>query len=85
MGEHPSLVLISAWLTLSNFTATLLAMAVESLMAATIPDDKRGSAGGWSQAGNLGGQGLGGGLSLWLIQSMGLSDAASGEIGRAHV
>ena len=79
MGEHPSLVLISAWLTLSNFTATLLAMAVESLMAATIPDDRRGSAGGWSQAGNLGGQGLGGGLSLWLIESRRLQRGAVGR------
>ena len=78
MGDHPSLVLISVALTVSNFTATLLAMAVESLMAATVPDSERGRAGGWSQAGNLGGQGLGGGLSLWLIQSEGLSDAASG-------
>ena len=80
MGEHPSLFWISAALTVSNFTSTLLAMAVESLMAATVPDDQRGRAGGWSQAGNLGGQGLGGGLSLWLIQSMGLSDAASGAM-----
>jgi MFS family permease len=80
MGEHPSLALISAALTLSNFTATLLAMAVESLMAATVPDGQRGRAGGWSQAGNLGGQGIGGGLSLWLIQSKGLSDAASGAV-----
>jgi MFS transporter, PAT family, beta-lactamase induction signal transducer AmpG len=78
MGEHPSLTGISVALTVSNFTATLLAMAVESLMAATVPDHQRGRAGGWSQAGNLGGQGLGGGLSLWLIQSMGFSDAASG-------
>ena len=78
MGDHPSLVLVSVALTVSNFTATLLAMAVESLMAATVPDSERGRAGGWSQAGNLGGQGLGGGLSLWLIQSEGLSDAASG-------
>ena len=78
MGEHPSLVLISAWLSVSNFTATILAMAVESLMAATITDDKRGSAGGWSQAGNLGGQGVGGGLSLWLIESGGMSEAQSG-------
>ncbi len=79
-GAHPSLPMISAWLTISNFTATLLAMAVESLMAATVPDDQRGRAGGWSQAGNLGGQGLGGGLSLWLIESMGLSSAASGAM-----
>jgi MFS family permease len=78
MGEHPSLTMISVALTVSNFTSTLLAMAVESLMAATVPDELRGQAGGWSQAGNLGGQGLGGGLSLWLIQSAGMSDAASG-------
>ena len=77
-GEHPSLVAISAWLTISNFTGTLLAMAVESLMAASVPDDQRGRAGGWSQAGNLGGQGLGGGLALWLIESAGFSSAASG-------
>jgi len=78
MGEHPSLALISLALTISNFTGTLLAMAVESLMAATVPDSQRGQAGGWSQAGNLGGQGLGGGLALWLITDMGFSDAASG-------
>ena len=78
MGDHPSLTMISIMLTISNFTATLLAMAVESLMAATVPDHQRGRAGGWSQAGNLGGQGIGGGLSLWLIQSRGFSDAASG-------
>jgi PAT family beta-lactamase induction signal transducer AmpG len=78
MGEHPSLPWISAALTVSNFAATLLAMAVESLMAASVPDSQRGRAGGWSQAGNLGGQGIGGGLSLWLIQNQGFSDAASG-------
>ena len=80
MGEHPSLVAISAWLTISNFTSTLLAMAVESLMAATVPDNQRGRAGGWSQAGNLGGQGLGGGLALWLVESGGFSIAASGGL-----
>ncbi len=78
MGGHPSLPLISLALTVSNFTATLLAMAVESLMAASVPDHQRGRAGGWAMAGNLGGQGIGGGLSLWLIQNAGLSDAASG-------
>ena len=78
MGEHPSLVVISAALTVSNFTATVLAMAVESLMAVSIPDERRGSVGGWSQAGNLGGQGVGGGLSLWLIESCGLTEAQSG-------
>ena len=77
-GEHPSLVLISASLAMSTFMSTVLAMAVESLMAATIPDERRGSAGGWSQAGNLGGQGLGGGLALWLVESCGFTEAQSG-------
>ena len=77
-GQHPSLVLISASLAMSTFMSTVLAMAVESLMAATIPDERRGSAGGWSMAGNLGGQGLGGGLALWLIESCGLTEAQSG-------
>jgi MFS transporter, PAT family, beta-lactamase induction signal transducer AmpG len=80
MGEHPSLPLITLALTISNFTATLLAMAVESVMATTVPDHQRGRASGWSQAGNLGGQGIGGGLSLWLIQDVGLNDAQSGGV-----
>ncbi len=78
MGDHPSLTLITAALAISTFTSTLLAMSVESLMAGSVPDHLRGQAGGWSQAGNLGGAGIGGGLSLWLIESQGWSDAASG-------
>jgi MFS family permease len=45
------------------------ALAADSIMAhATVPEEK-GRAGGWSQAGNLGGSGLGGGLGLWLSQN----------------
>ena len=35
------------------------------------PDDEKGRAGGWSQAGNLRGAGLGGGAGLWLAQHSG--------------
>lgn len=41
-------------------------MAAERFMAFDTPEDQKGRAGGWSQAGNLGGGGLGGGLGLWL-------------------
>lgn len=45
---------------------TFNVMAADLLMAhATTPADK-GRAGGWSQAGNLGGTGLGGGAGLWI-------------------
>ena len=51
-----------------SLTSTFNAMAADSFMAhATLPEEK-GRAGGWSQAGNLGGSGLGGGAGLWLAQ-----------------
>lgn len=72
------------WLTtlvlLSNTAITFLAMSVESLMAAATPDDQKGRAAGWFQAGNLGGMGLGGGLCLWLMQSQQWSTGASAAL-----
>ncbi len=55
---------------LSNLAVTFLAMAVESLMVYSTRPDQLGRASGWFQAGNLGGQGLGGGLGLWMAQSL---------------
>ena len=51
-----------------SFTATITTIAGSSLMAHGTSDEEKGRAGGWSQAGNLGGTGLGGGLGLWLAQ-----------------
>ena len=45
-------------------------MAVESLMVYGTRTDQLGRASGWFQAGNLGGQGLGGGAGLWMAQSL---------------
>jgi MFS family permease len=53
---------------LTSIATTLLAMAIEVLMAHTTHESQRGRAGGWMQAGNLGGVGLGGGLALWMSQ-----------------
>ena len=55
---------------LSNLAVTFLAMAVESLMVYGTHREHLGRASGWFQAGNLGGQGLGGGAGLWLAQSL---------------
>ena len=51
-----------------SLTSTFSAMAADSLMAQATAPEERGRAGGWSQAGNLGGSGLGGGVGLWLAQ-----------------
>jgi MFS transporter, PAT family, beta-lactamase induction signal transducer AmpG len=80
MSAHVSLGLLSACLTISNFASTFLAMSIESLMAASVPDTQRGRASGWAQAGNLGGQGIGGGFGLWLIQGAGLTAGVSGAV-----
>ena len=55
---------------LSNLAVTFLAMAVESLMVYGTHPGQLGRASGWFQAGNLGGQGLGGGAGLWLAQTL---------------
>src|SRR5260221_1053847 len=55
---------------LSNLAVTFLAMAVESLMVYGSLPEQFGRAGGWFQAGNLGGQGLGGGAGLWMMQTL---------------
>jgi MFS family permease len=55
---------------LTNLASTTLGMAVEGLMTHHTPPEARGRAGGWFQAGNLGGSGIGGGLGLWLASNL---------------
>src|SRR5690349_1770249 len=49
---------------LNSLAITFLGMAVEGLMAHNTPENERGRAAGWFQAGNLGGSGIGGGAAL---------------------
>ncbi len=56
-----------AAILLTSFAATFLGFAVEALMAHITPAHDRGRVGGWFQAGNLGGAGIGGGIGLWLL------------------
>ena len=69
-AEHRFLPLLYAAVLVSNVAVTFLAMASESLMAYNTRPEEQGRAGGWFQAGNLGGLGLGGGAGLWLAQNL---------------
>src|SRR5262249_23606113 len=65
-----SLPLLTAIVLISNVAVTFLGMAFESRRAYCAADDAKGRAGGWFQAGSLGGYGLGGGAGLWLAQAI---------------
>jgi MFS family permease len=80
LADRPavSLPALGAVLVAQGFAATVLSMAVESLMAVTVPDPARGRVAGWFNAGNLGGGGIGGGLALWLVQDAHWTTGAAG-------
>lgn len=77
-----SMPTIIALVVALSAAATVVGMAVDCLMAHQTPEHAKGRAAGWFQAGNLGGNGLGGGLALWLIHSGGFS-VAGGAIALA--
>jgi len=79
------LALLSVVVFTSNVAVTFLGMAVESLMAYSTPENLKGRAGGWFQAGNLGGQGIGGGAGLWLAQHLASSWIAAAIVAGACV
>jgi len=58
--------LLTAFVFLSQFAATFVVTPVGGFMAKTVAVEKKGRAGGWYQAGNLGGVGIGGGAGIWL-------------------
>lgn len=68
--KQASLPLLTAIILAANFAVTFLGMATDSLMAYATPPELKGRAGGWFQAGNLGGAGIGGGAGLWLAQRL---------------
>jgi PAT family beta-lactamase induction signal transducer AmpG len=70
-----TLQLLRLLIVINSLAVTFLGMAVEGLLAHTVPDSERGRASGWLQAGNLGGGGLGGGLALVLAQRLGAQTA----------
>jgi PAT family beta-lactamase induction signal transducer AmpG len=63
----PALTII---VVVANIAASFLGMATSGLAAHDTPDEQKGTVGGYIQAGNLGGGGLGGGAGLWLAQNV---------------
>lgn len=59
-------VLVFLW----SLAITFLCMATEGLMAYDVPEEAKGRTGGFMQAGNLGGAGIGGGIGLILAQHL---------------
>src|ERR1700693_5614250 len=78
-ADERSLPLLYAAVLVSTVASTFLAMATESLMVYNTPPELQGRAGGWFQAGNLGGNGLGGGAGLWLAPTPPAPGAGDGR------
>ena len=68
-----SIPFLTAVAVASGIAASFLGMSVESLMAHTTPDEEKGRAAGWMQAGNMAGSSLGGGLALWMMEDLHVS------------
>ena len=62
----PSLIALTVLALTASIASTFCGMATERLMAHATAPERLGRAGGWSQAGNLGGAGFGGGAGLWM-------------------
>jgi MFS family permease len=69
-ATKPGLAALSAVGFIASLATTVLGMAVESLMAHGTAEEEKGRAGGWFQAGCLGGGGIGGGLGLYLVERL---------------
>jgi MFS family permease len=73
LGWVPAIEANLPWLEVlvlaSGISTAFLSMSVESLMAHNTPPEQLGRTGGWFQAGNLGGGGLGGGLALVIAEN----------------
>ena len=82
-AKESSLPILSIVVLVSNVAVTFLGMSVESLMAYGTPESEQGRAGGWFQAGNLGGGGLGGGAGLLMAQHLSAPWIAGAILGLA--
>lgn len=65
-----TLLLMDLAILLTAVASTFLGFAVEAMVAHLTPPADRGRVSGWFQAGNLGGNGIGGGVGLWLLTNL---------------
>jgi MFS family permease len=77
---HPSQVafFLMAVVFVSQLAGTLIVLPVGGLMAHTVGEEAKGRAAGWYQAGNLGGNGIGGGAGVWLAAHFSKEVASGG-------
>ncbi|MBS1545955.1 MAG: MFS transporter [Bacteroidetes bacterium] len=68
--KESSIPHLTALVFLWSLAITFLCMATEGLMAYDVPEEVKGRTGGFMQAGNLGGAGIGGGIGLILAQHL---------------
>ena len=65
-----NLLILTVIVWVANFAVTFVAMCTETFMAYDVPEGLKGRAGGYFQAGNLGGTGVGGGIGLLLAERL---------------
>jgi PAT family beta-lactamase induction signal transducer AmpG len=70
--------LVMAVVFISQVAGTLIVLPVGGLMAHTVAEEAKGRAAGWYQAGNLGGNGIGGGAGVWLASHFSKEIAGGG-------
>lgn len=66
--REENLMLMGLLIFLISFASTFSVMAASSLMVYDTPNELIGRAGGWMNAGYLGGAGIGGGVGLWIAE-----------------
>lgn len=64
--QQSAAAILTLMVFVSQVATTLVVLPLGGLMAHTVADDQKGRAAGWYQAGNLGGNGVGGGAGVWL-------------------
>jgi len=78
--DQKNLALLTTVVLVVNFAAAVVGMTAQALMLTSVAPEQYGRAGGWFQAGNLGGGGLGGGLGLILAERLKAHPAVPGLV-----
>jgi PAT family beta-lactamase induction signal transducer AmpG len=80
-----NLTVLTVAAVMASLATTFLGMGVEALIAHSTAPEQRGRAGGWLQAGNFAGGGLGGGAALWLGTHVGHAWITGAVLGACFV
>ncbi|MEP6604426.1 MAG: MFS transporter, partial [Spartobacteria bacterium] len=80
--QQNAVAFLMAIVFISQVAGTLIVLPVGGLMAHTVADEAKGRAAGYYQAGNLGGNGIGGGVGIWLATHFS-KEMAGGVLGIA--